>query len=296
MPVRTKKHLKREFIQQAYFLYWKLQNNPEYKKLWDRFEKDPTTVSDTRWLKFPSAVRPYPLNVQDGESVNYHSPVDFSKKIDWRDFLQVPDQEIVGLALDYGMLEPIIIAYQPHRFDLFHSNNFLMPVLIDLRYDKKEIFYRLSTTIDIFREGIETRVDRHHTEKFHLYAEVWDLRKGFPKPSFREIARQLSRPKPTVISQFKKAHLLLYNKPYEETIYKATQKALIRKTTCKDCPERASCKLPCGDVAMQLVEIEKRQSHKLGRTFFDKDGKKKSSYEIVADQEAYRKWQEKNFR
>ena len=264
--------------------------------MWSAFKDDPTTANDKRWKKFPSAVKPYPRpGIQTLESVNFNSPVDFNKKINWKSFLQDPESEIVNFALDEGIFEPVILAFLPHRYELFRSNDNLMPVLIDLRFDKKEIFYQLSRKIDNFRRYYEIKFNRHrhHISKFHLYAEVWDLRKGLPKKSFKEIARELKRAFPTVVSQFKKAFELLYGKPYESGDYKKRILAIIRKKTCTDCPERASCQPPgCPELIFELEMIEGKQQHKI---FFDPKEQERSTIQLVSDDEEFRKWQEQEY-
>jgi len=172
--------------------------------------------------------------------------------------------------------------------------NPILRILIDLTFDKKEILGKVSEYIDKWREirKIKLSINRDQISKFQYLCERVGFKKGLPKRTFRGIASELRLPITTVISQFKRAHELLYNKPYEATDHRAIRRSLVRKTTCKDCSERSTCKIPCPDVQIQLEEFEGKQAHKLAKGFFDRYGKEKSEHDVAIEQEAYRQWQE----
>ena len=302
MATRTRNQLKRERFLKIYFHYWKLQNNPEYIEYWKKqtaylqeYQKNPIeTLRKTDDNFFTNSVN---LSIKFGLRGILVDPY---RKIEWEDlinFNKVDSDIIRGLAFS-----PFFSPVKVQRFhrevepnDQDETGNPILRLLIDLSYDKKDILNQISGYIDKWREirKIELSKSRDQISKFYKYAQVWDLRKGFPKKSFREIARELKEPTPTVVSQFKRAYELLYNKPYESTDLKSIRRLLIRKTTCKGCPDYP-CKIPCPDVQIQLEELDVKQAHRLDPIFIDRYGEKKSMYELASNKEAYRKWQEES--
>ena len=297
----TRKQLKKEKFQRIYFHYWKLQNNPEYIKFYKRetaflkdFERNPkeafTKVDKNFFIDSASLSKRLGLG---------YVSLDPFKKIDWKGLI---DFDKVDLDIYRGLaFSPI---FSPVKVEEWEPNDqkrkSILRLLIDISpiHDKKDILEIVSVYIDKWREirKIEPSKSRDQINKFHIYAEIWDLRKGFPKKSFKEIARELKRPTPTVISQYRRAFELINGRPYEAGDHKAFLRSLIRKTTCQGCAQWAPCSnqkgkdaIPCPEVQMQLKELEINQAHKL-----DKHGKEKSNYELASDREAYRKWQEES--
>jgi hypothetical protein len=283
MATKTRKQLDKERYLTIYFHYWKLQNNPEYIQFYKSVKEKGYIESVSTYLKFQLGF------------FGMKKPIEPFKKIDWNAFIHsgIVDPEIIEATKYSSAFTPAVDvgeSWEPWK----GMPKTLIPVLINVgQFDKKEILYEVSKLIDYHQNERNLKIPKRDAiKKFHLYAEIWDSRKGFPKKTFREIARELERPTRTVESQFKRAYKLLYGKPYESTEHKAVQTSLIQKTTCKDCPQRPQCKIPCSDVLIQLEGLEVSQAHKLDRVYFDKSGKEKSAYEKALDKEAYRKWQE----
>ncbi len=317
--MKTRKQLNRERILRIYFHYWKIQNNPEYIEYW-KGRTDP----QRSFTEFRNTFAE--LRNKLGLAQHLINPF---KKIDWKAFIDFKkvDPDIINVLIFSPFHQPIrvelyhrepglvsakwVLNTENSKFKLdvlknianksevspLQIGNPILKLLINLTQNKKDILEKVSRCIDVWRKErkIDLAKSRDQIEKFPIYAEVWDLRKGFPKKTFKEIARYLKRPTRTVESQFKRAYEYLYNKPYESTEHRAVMRSLIRKTTCKDCPEKSQCearKIPCSDVLIQLKGLEVSQAHKLDRVYFDKSGKEKSAYEKTLDREAYRKWQE----
>lgn len=299
MGIKTRKQLKKERFQRIYFHYWKLQNNPEYIEFWKRetaFHEDFKKNPKEAFAKMDNNSFIDSANISKKLGLGYVLFNPF-KKIDWKgliDFDKVDLDIIRGLTFSPIFSSVKVEGWEPKD----QTGKFILRLLIDISpiHDKKDILETVSVYIDKWREirKIEPSKSRDQINKFHIYAQIWDLRKGFPKKSFKEIARELKRPTPTVVSQFKKAYEFLYNKPYESTDLKSIRRSLIRKTNCKNCREYLFCKIPCPDMQILLEELDVKQPHKLGRVFLDRNGKKKSTYELAADREAYRNWQEKS--
>lgn len=302
MAKRTHKQLKKERYQRIYFHYWKLQNNPEYIKFW---EKQTTFLEDFQKNPEQTLAKVDKNFFTDSEEIikfglGGRLP-DPYKKIDWKALI---DSDKVDLDILRGLtFSPLFHSVHVQRFHREvepdqqpETRNPILRLLIDLSKDKEETLNQVSKYIDKWREirKIELSKNRDQVGKFHIYAEIWDLRKGFPKLTFRDIGRKLKRPIKTVHSQFKRAYEYLYNKPYESTEHRAVIRSFVRKTSCKNCPERFSCKIPCPEIEILLKEIEAKQAHKLDQTYFDKSGKRKSTYEYTLDREAFRRWQEKS--
>jgi hypothetical protein len=305
MGTRTRKQLEREHFLKLYFHHWKLQNDPEYIKLWKRweiylekyknhleksplemFEPDKSVHADWENLQkkfgvLPGSVLPHPF-----------------KKIDWEGLVDSNrvDQEVL-MSLASSSPSPPVQWHSCRESDQRTFSNPILSLDIDLRHDKKDILEGVSMQIDMCRRfgDIDQSTQRDHINKFHIYAQVWDLRKGFPKKSISEIARELRRPIPTVKSQFKKAYELLTGRPYIREDYKKLRGSTLKKRICDKCPERP-CEDPfhCPDLLLQLEEIEGKQQERLGKIFFDKYGEEKSTYELASNREAVRKWQEES--
>jgi len=302
MSIKSSREFQKQNLRKAYFNYWLIQNNPSYRDFWRAVKEKGETVHSEyiydpplrkgenygRWFERTGGQgQKESWLVKEMKRFGVWLPLpDPFKKIDWTNFEQKPDSAII---------ESMNSAYA-YNADLRKR----FPVMIDPLLDDYEIYFRVNQYVKFLRTWMSTSVGipptrRHHIIKFQFYAQVWDLRKGFPKKSFREIARELRRPIQTVISQFKRAYELLYDRPYEATGHRAMIRSLVRKTTCKDCPEQALCKkngIPCPDVEILLREDEKPQAHRLDRVFIDRHGEKKSTYDLAVNREAYRRWQE----
>lgn len=326
MGTNTKKKVFLAMAKKAYFEYWRFQNNPDYVSFfeqWAEYESkrfDPPKKPIESMEEYVERVKGLFKEVhRDEKKLSWGSQkrerfglgdklVDPFKKINWED-LKNPkniDRQIWDTIVDERKKRgsyPIKSIFLPNQFDdlSFVRDTDLIPV-IDISFDKKEILAAISSLIDQYkwRWGEATNFNYlkrpgRDTNKLDLYAQVWDLSKGFhPKRTFREIARELKRPTRTIESQFKRAYELLFNKPYESIELKAIQRSLIRKTTCKDCPKRSECKIPCSDVLIQLEGIEVKQAHKLDRAYIDRSGKKRSTYERALERESVRKWREQS--
>ena len=299
MGTKTRKQLKKERFLRIYFHYWKLQNNPEYIEFWKRetafledFQKNPKEAFAK--MDKNSFIDSANISKKLGLGWVLFNPF---RKIDWKSLI---NSDKVDLDIYRGLtFSPIFSPVKVEGWEpKDQKEKSILRLLIDISpiHDKKDILEKVSEFIDEWRKirNIEPSKSRDQINKFHIYAEIWDLRKGFPKKSFKEIARELKEPTPTVVSQFKRAYELLYNKPYESTDQKLIRRSLVRKTTCKDCPEYSSCEIPCPDVQILLEDFDVKQAHRLGRVFLDRHGKKTSTVKLASDREAYRKWQEKS--
>ena len=326
MGANTKKKVFLAMAKKAYFEYWRFQNNPAYVEFYQAYQSKRNRLHNVHrgphetWEEWTNRVSEdliKSIPEKDYFSLeNWYIEekkkfglgellVDPFKKINWQD-LENPkniDRQIWDTIVDQRKERgsyPIKLIFPSNVFYPAFSHlkpTDLIPV-IDISFDKKEILAAISSVVDQYkwRWGKATNFNYlkrpgRDTSKLHLYAQIWDLRKGFPKKGFREIARELRQPIQTVISQYKKAYELIYGKSYESTDQKSIRRSLIRKTTCKDCPDYP-CKIPCPDVQIQLEELDVKQTHRLDRVFLDRDGEKKSTYELALDREAYRRWQE----
>jgi len=303
---KTRRQLGKERLLKIYFHHWKLQNNPEYIKLWKRWEAHREKYQD-HYNKDLSEILEPDLSVyadfyylQEKFGVFGCVLPDPFKKIDWEaliDFKYVDLEVLHALGFSFP-LSPV----QGHSCRKFHEKNVkgnpILTLDIDLRQDKKDILEGVSMQVDAWREirDMAHSIQRDPISKFYIYAQVWDLRKGFPKKSFSEIARKLKQPISTVKSQFKKAHELLTGRSYIREDYKKLMGSSVKKRICDECSERPFCKDPfhCPDLLLHLEEIEGKQQERLSQIFFNRDGEKKSTYDLASDRQAYRKWQEES--
>jgi len=232
--MKSKRKQEQDAIRSAYFFYWKFQNDPSYREFWDEF-------------------------IQEG----IQCPVDFQKKIDWTNFLKDPDSEIIDF-FNCTNNEPVI-SFDPPRTRNPFPHRKMMPVLIDLSFDKRDIFRNLSGMIDSYRLLFrKSPHGRDHASKFHLYAQVWDLRKGPYKHTFPEIGKLLKLPISTTKSRFRRAFTAIYGTSY---VPGSLVKSQVRKDDlrrhCGKCPEREGCKEPCPDIIPYIMQDFTRRREKL---------------------------------
>lgn len=201
-------------------------------------------------------------------------PINPHKKIDWGNFpnFKIFDDEIIegfNLSKLYQPVSQINIdEYGQGGNEDFKSYYFgpILRVKIDLRYDKFEILSFLSKQIDLARlnRGIK-KLNRDHLNKFHLYAQVWDLRKGQGKKSYREIGRILGKKISTVKSMFYRAFELIFNKPYDSDFFK-NYKSMVYKESlrkyCDICEERKTCRDVCPDIISYIMQDWKEGNYR----------------------------------
>lgn len=320
MENKTQNQFEKYKIKLAYFNYWKLQNNPDYiefYKIIKNKKKDENKIifiDNEKKLDSSEIFRKLIGNdnkvyfvLEEGKllsafryaeekfKLGFFSIINPFKKIDWANFPNLInfDNEIITFFNWSEIYRPVWLSSfkysNPTEKDF--QNHFLNPIVkfdIDLRYDKSEILSSLSDQIDIERRNRKIySFERHRLDKFHLYAQVWELRKGYPKKTFKEIAFELKQKHFTIISRYKKARELLFgneiNKPKTEL-----------RSSCKNCPEWQNCKIPCPEIEMELANLEVKQSHKLGRVIENGKRKKISTYEIALERKSYLNWITKN--
>jgi len=288
MSVKTRKRIQAELIKKAYFRYWRLQNDPEYISFYakERELKGKTNTDEMRKFGLGSFL------------------VDPSKKIDWSNF---NDEEILQTAptafdipLKHTIRQEILNNIQARleaipsiRTVIYGDKSPFLQFRVDLRFNKKEILESLSSQIDRMRKVKRIKpFTREFINKIPLYAQIWDLRKGLPKKSFKEIGRELRQPFSTVVSRFKKAFELLYGKPYESVEYKKKILAIIKKKTCKDCPEYSPDCPGCPELMFELEMIEGGQPHKI---IFDRKEQKESTIQLISDHKQFQEWQRQEY-
>jgi len=279
MSTKSSRELQKQDIREAYFYYWRIQNNPKYIKFWEKVKssggvtQQQGTKEKQSWfvsqMKYFKVWVPLP---------------DPSKKIRWENFIESPDPEIIdSMNAAYAYAEP------RKRFK----------VMIDPESDNYEIaniavrwanFYRAFT-------GIHPH-GRDHIKKFHHYAMVWDLRKP-PRKSFPEIASMLKIHNSTAKSMLQRAYELIFNEPFDKEAYEQKIKKLSRKNdlklcnTCSDhrCIKDGRFKNYCPDMIFHLKQLEKSQTEKI--LYDDKDDKKISKIDWLSNKVVFREWQEK---
>ncbi len=273
MATLTRKKLRIEKIRRTYFEYWLLQNNAEYIKFYKRSLDEEKELRTSKWSK--KELRKFGL-------VNLVDPF---RRIDWDYFRgeRKPDILILldmNLARDDTFREPVWLTvdlesrsrkeYEEYKgyeieilLDRMDKDNPLAPfcplvnVTIDLRFDKKEIIQGLLEIIDSQRELWEIEpYRRDFINKFHLYAQTWDLRKGSERITFQQIAEVMRTNITTAKSRFYKAFELIYKKPYDPNLFKKNKKTVHKESLrkhCDTCKERQTCSTPCPDI-IQYIE------------------------------------------
>ena len=111
----------------------------------------------------------------------------------------------------------------------------------------------VSQQIDSLRKSLENdRIHRDRLDKFHVYAQVWDLRKEPEYRSILEAARELKLHPSTLKMRYYKAYELIHGKQYEPgSIKRSIRKQDLRKY-CATCKDRETCKAPCPVVASYI--------------------------------------------
>jgi hypothetical protein len=260
-----------EKIRRVYFEYWLLQNNIEYIQFYKGVLDKEGASEPLQWFK------------KDLRKFGLVSLVNPFRKIDWDYFREMkkPDKLLLlsmNLARDDAFYAPVWLtpdleSYSRKEYEeykryeqeilLERISNPLTPfcpfvnVTIDLRFDKKEIIEGLHKIIDYHRKIWEIEpYNRDFINKFHLYAQTWDLRKGSERITFRDIARVMRTNFSTVKSRFYKAFELIYNKPYDPNLFIKAKKTVHKESLqrlCNDCNERETCTTPCPDI-IQFIE------------------------------------------
>lgn len=276
MPYKTWRKRREETISKAYFQYWQFQNNPDYVEFYVQ-NFTPQRLNDegySTWArrlgleqKIESTVCP---QLEQKFKLSYPFPVDPFKKIDWSDFetiLLKPDREILKTFRHFQKNGggPIVSPFSPHLFEYApsavldvvrkldgHKYPFcFIPNVVD--YDKEEIFELMSQQIDSWRKWkmIQKLRHRDHVNKFHLYAHVWELRKGWDRKTFPEIAKMITANISTVKSRFYRAYELIFNKPFDTNLFIKLRNRVRKESLakyCEICREYKTCRGECPDI------------------------------------------------
>ena len=259
-------------IRKAYFNYWRLQNNPEYIKFWEKVK----SLGDKAYQKY---IFNPPLKegenytewrlrtnwegeykswlVENMRKFGVWEPLpDPYKKIDWKNFIKNPDKEIIDSMNNVYCYN----ADSKRRF----------AVKIDPMEDDWEILHKVKITINFYRAWMATRgifkpTKKEHLEKFPLYAQVWDLRKSPGRKSFQEIAKIMKRKPSTVKMMFYKAFELIFGKPYDPDFFKDYKSKIPKRSLekcCDTCEERKTCKEPCSIIIPYIMQDWKEKNYR----------------------------------
>ena len=104
---------------------------------------------------------------------------------------------------------------------------------------------------------IEKLRHRDHTAKFHLYARIWDLRKGQYRKPFYEIARTIGISTSTIKTRFYRAFELIFGCSYDRERFKKLKKKVYKESLrryCENCGERKICVDLCPDIAPFIMQ------------------------------------------
>lgn len=291
MGNQTRKHFQNYLVKRAYFCYWRLQNNPNYidfykkikgkqaRDLREVFFYDPPLLEgekdgDHRGLKKKWGWHRY---AEEKFKLGPFSVINPFKKIDWANFpkIQNPDQDII-LALEYSRMFrpafPSAFLFAPTEEE--NRNHHLGPIVkfdIDIRCDNREIWGFLLKQIDLERasRGINC-LNRDHLNKFHLYAQVWDLRKGQNRKPFREIARMGGVNISTTKSRFYKAFELIFGQAFDNDLFKKLKGPVYKESLakyCENCSDRETCKDICPDVMSFVMQDWKERDYREVQAF-----------------------------
>jgi hypothetical protein len=300
---KARKELQKEVVQRAYFEYWRLQNDPEYLLFYEERRKkrievgDPIdfTKADSEFIKQRKRFRLKGFHWGNHGKIIQDVWVDPFKKIDWTNFLKNPDREIMLVFESSDIFKPVSFpsywARCSKTISMFVDdgppilmdgipvfilgnllpnylleNNNIMPFYLDLRYDKKEILFNLSEQIDRHRKirGVEP-MGRDSLNKFHLYAQVWDARKGEKRMRFSEITKLMGAPISTIKSRFYRAFNLIYGRPYDSDVFQEARGKVAKETlrrTCGKCEERDTCREICPDVILYVEQDRVKLSYR----------------------------------
>lgn len=293
MATPTRKKLRMEKIRRVYFEYWLLQNNIEYIKFYKGVLDKEKALETSPWFK------------EELRKFGLVSLVDPFKKIDWDYFREMrkPDKLLLysmNLAKDDTFYEPVWLTpdlescswkeyeeYKGYEGEILleRISNPIVPfcpfvnVTIDLRFDKKEIIEGLHKIIDLQRKCWEIEpCNRDFVNKFHLYVQTWDLRKGSERITFRQIARVMRTNISTVKSRFYKAFELIYKEPFDPNLFRKAKKTVHKESLgryCDTCKERQTCTILCPDVIQYIEQDQVKLREKTTsdiEAFADKNG------------------------
>jgi hypothetical protein len=262
MAKLSKKEIQRERILKVYFHYWKLQNNPAYVDFYRRwqeheipFEKilSEAKIHGYPWMTFgppskpglSSMVCPIPF-------------VDPFKKIEWR--------KVSGLDDLYFRDTFNFKLYSVYEIGCERTPGPFLKVSIDPCADKKDIFSEISEMIDDWNKVNRTSPrDRDFLNKFPLYAQVWDLRRGANRKKFKEICQALNLSNSTCKSRYYKAFKLLYGRAYDREFDEKARRKVPKEAlnkTCDICSEKRSCTIPCPDVLPYIMQDWKERHYR----------------------------------
>lgn len=288
MPQKTRAKLKEETIKKAYFEYWRFQNNPTYLEFYNqnfnphRLEGELYSAWAERLECAEKMNRIVIPELQKRFNLSY-PPVDPFKRIDWFSFknaLREPDKEILFtfksaqkwrgpvITLLTVMLcdEPLGYHWQDikNRVKTVDSPLCFIP---NHTYDKKEILNAISNEMDEWEKmrRVKRIRRRDSINKFHLYAQVWDLRKGHPKKSFARIAEMTGASRSTVKARFYKAFELIFGYPFNSEHFSAFGKKVYRESLirhCGDCGERDKCTDACPDIMPYIMQDWGKRNYK----------------------------------
>lgn len=310
MSDKSRKEIQKQNIKKAYFDFWRIQNNPAYIEFWKKvkslgdevFKKyifdPPMKKGETypEWFMRTEAQgkgKKESWFVKEMKSFGVWLPLpDPQKKINWINFDENPDKDIIeSMTCAYG--------YNVHLRERF-------PIMIDPLLDDYEIKGQVEIYVKFLLTWMKTAgkikpASRDQINKYHLYAQVWDLRKP-PRKTFPEIASMLKIHSSTAKSMLQKAYELIFNEPFDRKAYEQKIKKLIKKNdlklcnTCSDhtCIKEGRFKNYCPDMMFHLKQLEKPQTEKIMMgDYVGKDGKKISKIEWLSNKDMFRKWQKK---
>jgi hypothetical protein len=267
MAKLSKKEIQRERILNAYFHYWKLQNNPAYVDFYRRWQQHARGKDETPFKKILSEakIRGYPWETFGPQSRTglgrLVCPIPFVdpfKKIEWR--------KVSGLD-DLYFWETF--NFNPHSVYESGSERTSGPFLkvsINPYGDKKNILFEVSEMIDDWKKLNEAPPGgRHFLNKFPLYAQVWDLRRGPNRKTPKEICAMLNLKSSTVKSRYYRAFELLhgraYNRDFDEKARRNVPREALKKT-CDICPEKGACAILCPDVLPYINQDWKERHYR----------------------------------
>jgi hypothetical protein len=260
MGTKTRKQLFTERTVRGYIHCWKLQNNPAYIDWYKRWEPWHRGVDPIN----PPEIQDYDKRIDFGLAWVVFNPF---KTIDWTEFIESNkiDYEIIHAFRYEPVLWSRAINQSLKKADDELFDTPILRLALDLNYDKKEILDTISTLIDFFRKIKNIKpFKRDFLNKFPLYAQVWDLRKGPTGKKLREISKMLKTNVSTVKSRFYRAFQIIYNRRYDAEIFKKEIKNKVYieqlERTCKDCPKREKgCNELCPDVIGYYLQDDEKQ-------------------------------------
>lgn len=266
MAYKTQKKLREERIKKAYFKYWQLQNHPDYIEWYKKyFTSNEPYLTDENKEQYESIILP---QMRQKFKLNY-MPVDPFKKIDWLNFKKIllePDQQILltfkGSQQVHGPITTFLIRKGiPAISEEMYREMCPFGIIINLSsFDKYEIIEAISQEIDYWRSAKRFHGLAPHRDsfnKFHLYAQVWNLRRGGDRKSFPEIATMMGINISTIKSRFYKAFELIFGRSHTRDFFRESNFRVHKESLanyCSICKERENCVDPCPDVIPFIMQ------------------------------------------